>query len=196
MAAVADEAARRGIWVLARPLLREADLRPGPAQPAAGAASRHPRPHGAVRVRVEGVRDDRLAMRLGIGPGGGRSPRANALQSHSTSNVCSITQKAVTAGAHRTAGLRNRDARRVPEPPRSAVRVAGGRTADPHASSRQARSICSRTPQRLSLARRHPHERGAGAGAAREARASRSRRARRSMRRASSASRTRRRWRS
>ena len=46
----------------------------------------------------------------------------NAIQSHSTSNVCSITQKAVEAGAARAAGLHHRDARRVPPPPRSALR--------------------------------------------------------------------------
>ena len=69
----------------------------------------------------------------------------NALQSHSTSNVCSITQKAVDGGAERPAGVRHRDARRVPPAPRPAVRVARGGAAHPPASSRPARSTCSRT---------------------------------------------------
>ncbi len=49
-----------------------------------------------MRLGVEGVRDDRLALRLGARPAEVIAA-CNALQSHSTSNVCSITQRAVVA---------------------------------------------------------------------------------------------------
>ena len=79
-----------------RSLLREADLRRRAAQPAGRARDALPRPGGHLRIGVEGVRDDRLALRLDDRPGGGRR-RVSALQSHATSNVVSITQKAVVA---------------------------------------------------------------------------------------------------
>jgi aspartate aminotransferase len=47
-----------------------------------------------VRVGVQSVRDDGLALRMD-GRAGRRRRRRQRLQSHSTSNVCSITQKAV-----------------------------------------------------------------------------------------------------
>jgi Aspartate/tyrosine/aromatic aminotransferase len=46
-----------------------------------------------VRLGVQGVRDDRLAVRRAIGPAAVIAAE-NALQSHETSNVTSITQKA------------------------------------------------------------------------------------------------------
>ena len=64
VAAIADEAARRGIWIDRRPLLRAADLRDGAAQPAEGAVRSASRQDGAVRVGVEELRHDRLALRL------------------------------------------------------------------------------------------------------------------------------------
>ena len=47
-----------------RPLLRAADLRGRAAQPAEGAVRSPPRPDGPGRLGVEGVRDDRVALRL------------------------------------------------------------------------------------------------------------------------------------
>ena len=82
LAAIADEAARRGIWILLDLCYEQADLRPTPhnlprvlCRPAA-------RSHGPVRLGVEGVRDDRLALRLG-GRAGARSS-APATRSRAT----------------------------------------------------------------------------------------------------------------
>ena len=122
--------AQRGIWILRRSLLRAADLRPGAAQPAEGPVRHELRDRlGALRLGVEGLRDDRLALRLGDRRRGADRQRCNAIQSHSTSNVCSITQKAARSGAARTAGVRDRDAGRVPPPPRPAPRLADGGSA-------------------------------------------------------------------
>ncbi len=96
MAVVADEAARRGIWILLD-LCYERLI----YDPAA---------HNLPRVLVERMRDRTVlcgsasksyamtGWRCGwsVGPAALISA-CNALQSHSTSNVCSITQKAVTA---------------------------------------------------------------------------------------------------
>ena len=96
MAAIADEAARRGIWVLLDlcydKLIYDAT------------------PHNLPGVLVERLRDHTVlcgsaskayamtGWRCGwaVGPAS-LIGACNALQSHSTSNVCSITQKAVTA---------------------------------------------------------------------------------------------------
>jgi aspartate aminotransferase len=96
MAIVADEAARRGIWILLD-LCYERLI----YDPAA---------HNLPRVLVERMRDravlcgsaSKSYAMTGWRCGWGVGPAAlisacNALQSHSTSNVCSITQKAVTA---------------------------------------------------------------------------------------------------
>ena len=96
MAAIADEAARRGIWILLDLCYEKLIY--------------DPTPHNLPRVLAERLRDRTVlcgsaskayamtGWRCGwaIGP----APligACNALQSHSTSNVCSITQKAVTA---------------------------------------------------------------------------------------------------
>ena len=96
MAAIADEAARRGIWVLLDlcydKLIYDAT------------------PHNLPRVLFEQLRDravlcgsaSKAYAMTGWRCGWAVGPAAvvaacNALQSHSTSNVCSITQKAVTA---------------------------------------------------------------------------------------------------
>ena len=80
----------------ARPVLREADLRPGSTQPVAVLTSR-------MRDRVVfcGSASKAYAM-TGWRCGWTMGPAAvigacNALQSHSTSNACSITQRAVEA---------------------------------------------------------------------------------------------------
>ena len=96
LAIVADEAARRGIWILLD-LCYERLI----YDPAA---------HNLPRVLVERMRDrtvlcgsaSKSYAMTGWRCGWGVGPAAlisacNALQSHSTSNVCSITQKAVTA---------------------------------------------------------------------------------------------------
>jgi aspartate aminotransferase len=96
MAAVADEAARRGIWILLDLCYEKLIY--------------DPTPHNLPRILAERLRDRTVlcgsaskayamtGWRCGwaIGPAPLISA-CNALQSHSTSNVCSITQKAVTA---------------------------------------------------------------------------------------------------
>ena len=100
--------------------------------------ARHARPHGALRVGVEGVRDDRLALRLGDRAEELIAP-CNALQGHSTSNISSITQKAALAALTGPQDgvtemldeyRRRRDdicAAGSPRDPRHRVREAGGR---------------------------------------------------------------------
>jgi aspartate aminotransferase len=96
MAAVADEAARRNIWVLLDLCYEKLIY--------------DPTPHNLPGVLVQRMRDRTVlcgsaskayamtGWRCGwaVGPAALVSA-CNALQSHSTSNVCSITQKAVTA---------------------------------------------------------------------------------------------------
>jgi aspartate aminotransferase len=96
MTAIADEAARRGIWILLDLCYEKLIY--------------DPTPHNLARILADRLRDRTVlcgsaskayamtGWRCGwaIGP----APligACNALQSHSTSNVCSITQKAVTA---------------------------------------------------------------------------------------------------
>jgi aspartate aminotransferase len=97
MTAIADEAARRGIWVLVDLCYEKLIY--------------DPVPHNLVGILASKLRDRAIlcgsaskayamtGWRCGwmMGPSSVVSA-ANALQSHSTSNVCSITQRAVQAG--------------------------------------------------------------------------------------------------
>ena len=94
MAAVADDAARRGIWVLVDLCYEKLIYDPVPHNPAAVLNARM-----RDRTVLCGSASKAYAMtgwRCGwlIAPAPVVSA-ANALQSHSTSNVCSITQRAV-----------------------------------------------------------------------------------------------------
>ena len=60
----------------ARPLLREADLRSDAAQPPGRARPDDEGSRDPLRLGVQGVRDDRLALRLDTRAGGRRLPRA------------------------------------------------------------------------------------------------------------------------
>jgi aspartate aminotransferase len=96
LTAIADEAARRGIWILIDLCYEKLIY--------------DPTPHNLPRILFERMRDRTVlcgsaskayamtGWRCGwaIGPAS-LIGACNALQSHSTSNVCSITQKAVTA---------------------------------------------------------------------------------------------------
>ncbi len=97
LARVADEAARRGIWVLIDLCYEKLIY--------------DPVPHNLVKVLTERMRDravicgsaSKAYAMTGWRCGWTLAPKEvvaaeNALQSHSTSNVCSITQKAVVAG--------------------------------------------------------------------------------------------------
>jgi aspartate aminotransferase len=97
MAAVADEAARRGIWVLVDLCYEKLIYDPVPHNLVAILASRL-----RDRTVLCGSASKAYAM-TGWRCGWMMAPAAvvgaaNALQSHSTSNVCSITQRAVQAG--------------------------------------------------------------------------------------------------
>lgn len=96
MAAIADEAARRGIWILLDLCYEKLIY--------------DPTPHNLHRILVERMRDrtvlcgsaSKAYAMTGWRCGWALGPAAlvsacNALQSHSTSNVCSITQKAAAA---------------------------------------------------------------------------------------------------
>jgi aspartate aminotransferase len=97
MAAVADEAARRGIWVVVDLCYEKLIY--------------DPVPHNLVGILASRLRDravlcgsaSKAYAMTGWRCGWMMAPAAvvgaaNALQSHSTSNVCSITQRAVQAG--------------------------------------------------------------------------------------------------
>ncbi len=97
LAAIADEAARRGIWVLVDLCYEKLIY--------------DPVPHNLVGVLTSRLRDravlcgsaSKAYAMTGWRCGWMMAPAAvvgaaNALQSHSTSNVCSITQRAVQAG--------------------------------------------------------------------------------------------------
>jgi aspartate aminotransferase len=94
---------------------------------------RHAGPDGAVRIGVQGVRDDRLALRVAAGARAGRAA-AVAIQSHSTSNVTSITQKAARRGADRIAGAVKE---MLDEYRRGAISCTRGSTADPRLRCRK-----------------------------------------------------------
>jgi aspartate aminotransferase len=97
LAKVADEAAKRGIWILVDLCYEKLIY--------------DPVPHNLVRVLTSRMRDravicgsaSKAYAMTGWRCGWTIAPKEvvaaeNALQSHSTSNVCSITQKAVVAG--------------------------------------------------------------------------------------------------
>jgi aspartate aminotransferase len=97
LAKVADEAARRGIWILVDLCYEKLIY--------------DPVPHNLVKVLTSRMRDravicgsaSKAYAMTGWRCGWTIAPKEvvaaeNALQSHSTSNVCSITQKAVVAG--------------------------------------------------------------------------------------------------
>ena len=186
-------AARQGIWLDRRSLLREADLRSGRRTTCRAFSSRKCRDVGVIC----GSASKAYAMtgwRCGwtIGPEA-LIAASSALQSHATSNVSSITQKAVIAALtgsqepvramldeYRT--RRDRLYEWLTADPRVKCHKPGGAfymfvdISDVLTADRPRRPRPS-SPRRCSRTRRWP-----------------SRRARRSARRASSGSRTRRRW--
>ena len=152
--ALAKEAAKRGIWILLDLCYEKLIY--------------DPTPHNLPGVLARTLRDravlcgsaSKAYAMTGWRCGWTLAPAAvvsacNALQSHSTSNVCSITQKAVVAGADRRPDLRHRHARRIPPPPRPAVHVAERRAAAaPGQAGWGVLPVSGRL--RLSLAGRHP----------------------------------------
>ena len=105
-----------------RSLLRAADLRGRAAQPAEGAVRSPSRPDGAGLLGVEGVRDDRLALRLddraeGADHGLQHHPGADDVEHHVDH------AEGGAGGAQRVAGAGDGDARRVPAPARQHPRA-------------------------------------------------------------------------
>ena len=130
LTALADEVASRGLWILVDLCYEQLIYDRGP--------------HNLPKILVDRMRDRTVVMgtvsktyamtgwRCGwvLGP----APvvaACNAIQSHSTSNVCSITQKAAVAAAHGPSGMRDRHARRVSSASRHARRVAVSGDEDP-----------------------------------------------------------------
>ena len=129
----------------ARPLLREADLRPRRRTTSPACWPRTLRD----RAVLCGSASKAYAMtgwRCGwaVGPAAVIARLQRAPEPRDVERLLDHAEGG-RSGAARPAGLRHRDARRVPPPPRSAVRVAVGRPAHPPASSRPARSTCSPT---------------------------------------------------
>ena len=142
--ALADEARTRGIWILLDLCYEKLIYDPTPHNLPGVLARDDARPHGAVRLGVEGVRDDRLALRLGARARGSRRRLQRAAEPLDVERLLDHAEGG-GRGADRPAGVRHRHARRVPRAPRSAVRLARRRAAHPAASSRPARSTCSPT---------------------------------------------------
>ena len=161
MQILAEEAARRDIWILVDLCYEKLIYDPTPHNLPGVLARSNP-----TRSILCGSASKAYAMtgwRCGWAIGPGKVIAAcNALQSHATSNVCSITQKAVDGCAERSAGVRRRDAGGVSPAPGSAVRLARGGTAVPlrHAGG-CVLSVHRRV--RVPLARWHPHVSGARA---------------------------------
>ena len=125
-----------------RSLLREAHLRRRAAQPAEDLRRRDARPARAVRIGVEGLRDDRLALRL---DGRARRPVVQACQR--AAEPLDVERQLDHAegggrGADRTAGLRRR--RCCASIRRAATRCSAGwpRSRACGARRRRARSTC------------------------------------------------------
>ena len=129
LSAIADVAAARGIWIILdlcyEQLIYEAV------------------PHNLPRVLFEKHRDrtvlagsaSKSYAMTGWRCGWTIAPKEltsafNIIQGQSTSNVTSITQKAVLAALTKSAGRRRRDAERVPGAARQHPRVAHGKSVD------------------------------------------------------------------
>ena len=69
LAGIAERSGSRGIWILLD-LCYERLIYDRAAQPSRRPRRAHARPRGALRLGVEGLCDDRLALRLGRRPGG------------------------------------------------------------------------------------------------------------------------------
>ena len=92
-----EAAARQGIWVVVDLCYEKLIYDAVPHNLPARAGPALPRPGGDLRVGVEGVRDDRLALRLDDRPGGGDRRRRTRCRATRRRTSTSITQKAVVA---------------------------------------------------------------------------------------------------
>ena len=157
MAVIADAAAARGLWVIVDFTYEKLIYEPVAAQPDQGAVRSDARQDRDLQRRVEGVRDDRLALRLGHRPEG----RDRAVQrrpgpldvehqlDHAEGGDCR---------ADRSAGRRHGDAERIPQAPRCGARLADRRSA---LRLRQARRRLLPVPvcRRSAVADRHAQQR-------------------------------------
>ena len=125
-----------------RSVLREADLRARAAQPAGRAGARARRSVRHLRLGLEGLLDDRLALWMGDRAqgrhcrlrGAPEPPDVQRLLDHAEGGGCR---------AHGAAGLRDGDARGIPRPPRPHPRMDHGRSAASRASCPPAPSTSS-----------------------------------------------------
>ena len=158
MAAIADAAAERGIWIIVDLCYEQLIYEPVPHNLPKVLFDRHARPDGALRVGVEGVRDDRLALRLGDRAEGASRPRATRSRAtrRRTSSRSRRRRRWRRSPARRTCVTTMLDEYRAAprQHPRLAhggpadrVREAGGRLLPVPATSR---SSCRRTASRTS----------------------------------------------
>ena len=139
----------------ARSLLRETDLRPDASQPARCPGPDDEGSHRAVRIGVEGLCDDRLALWLGAGTG---SRRERVQRDSEPLDVERFVDhpEGSGRGAERAAVVRDRHAERIPPPARSADHVARrGTAAAARQTGRSVLPVSGRVG--LSLARRGAH---------------------------------------
>ena len=148
--------------------LRKADLRRGAAQPAVRIlVDRAARSHRPLQRRVEGLRDDRLALRLGDRAGKASSPRSTRCRAtrRRTSRRSRRRPRSPRSPARRTASTTM--LRRVPATRRDAVWA--WLTADPRFTCLKPRGAFYLFPYAVGRARagRRAHDRGVRRGAAR-----------------------------
>ena len=72
LAAIAETAVKHDLWIVLESLLRASHLRRRATQLAEGTGGPHARPYRALRIGIQGLRDDRLAVRVDHGTGAGR----------------------------------------------------------------------------------------------------------------------------
>ena len=159
MQILAEEAARRDIWILVDLCYEKLIYDPTPHNLPGVLARSNPTRSDPVRFRLQGVRDDRLALRLGDRPEQGHRGVQRAAEPRDIQRLLDHAEGRHCC-AERSAGMRRRDAGGVSPSPGSAVRLAREGAAVPlrHAG-RGVLSVhrCVRVP----LARWHPHVSGA-----------------------------------
>ena len=134
LGAIADEAARRGIWVLMDLCYEKLIYDQVPHNVVGMPERAAPRSRGPVRLRLEGVCDDRMALRMDDGARRGGRRRQRPAEPLDVQRLLDHAARG-TGRDERTTGMRDRDARRIPQASRSAERVARRRAA---AADRQA----------------------------------------------------------
>ena len=117
LAAIAREAARRGIWVIIDLCYEKLIYDATPHNLPRVLDRPLPRSGGDLRLGVEGVRDDRLALRLDARPGGSRGGAERHPEPRDVERVVDHAEGG-RRRADRLAGAGDGDAQRIPHAPR------------------------------------------------------------------------------